>query len=110
MNIGYSKKDGSIRIFFESYELKNAYAYFSVAKELEEKDKKVVPLLIDIIYKDKSSGMFCFEFAFKNREFGTRFFEVMIEAYKIEGPIEEISKIESTLNYINFSQHSKCLN
>ncbi len=54
--------------------------------------------------------MFCFEFAFKDREFITRFLEIMIEAYKMEGSMEEINKLESTLNYINFSQYSERLN
>jgi len=110
MNFGHRKTDGSVFIFFELYEIEKAYEYFFTVKELEEKNGKSVPLLEDIICKDKSYGLFCFEFTFKNREFVILFLETMIEAYKAKGPIEEISKLESTLSYINFYQDNECLN
>ncbi len=110
MNLGYCKKDGSVYIYFESYEIAEAHKYFYIVKELEQKNGKLLPPLGDIICKDKSSGMFCFKFIFENREIVTRFLEVMIDAYKIKNQIKEISKLESILNYINFSQYSERLN
>jgi len=110
MNFGYSEKDGSVYIYFKPCEIENACSYFSAVKELEEKNKREAPLFEDIASEDKSSGMLCFKFSFENREFVTRILEIMIEGYRVEYQLEEINKLESILEYINFSQNKECLN